>query len=272
MITWLQAFIQGVVEGVTEFLPISSTGHLIVSSHVLGMPDDDASKAFDVVIQLGAIIAVAWYYRNELLEQARLVASVPRVRRFWLNLFIAFLPVAMVGLAFHKKIKAALFSPTVVAISLIVGGLILIWSDRSEEKRESNLVSIYDLMPRHALGIGIAQIFSLIPGMSRSGSTIVGGLLTGLDRETATRFSFFLAIPTLGSATLFEFWKERHVILTASNAMPFTIGTAVSFVVALLSIEWLLRIVSSRSFVGFGIYRIMAGLTILTLSRILGMI
>lgn len=263
MITTLQAVIQGIVEGITEFLPISSTGHLIVSERLIGMPKDDA---FEIVIQLGAIIAVVWYYREELLEQLRRVAVEPIVRRLWLNLLIAFLPVAVIGLLAHKHIKALLFSPLVVAASLVIGGVILIVTD-SEEAEEAQRFpnGIYDLMPGHALKIGVAQLFSLIPGMSRSGSTIVGGMLTGLDRATATKFSFFLAIPTLGSATLYEMLKERHHILAGGNTVPFLIGTAVSFVVALMAIGWLLRFISSNSFKGFGIYRIVAGLTIVAL-------
>lgn len=270
MITYLQSVIQGIVEGVTEFLPISSTGHLIVSSAALHMPDDETNKAFSIVIQLGAIIAVIWYYRAELLDQLRRVVNEPIVRRLWLNLFIAFCPVAGVGFLFHHWITDHLFSPRVVAGSLIVGGLILMLVDRDGDRDdggdERTIRDIYDIMPRHAAIIGLAQILSLVPGTSRSGATIVGGMLTGLTREAATKFSFFLAIPTLGIATIYEGLKERHAILQSSNLVPFAIGTFVSFLVALVAIGWLLKFVSRHSFFGFGVYRIVAGLAVLGLA------
>ncbi|MBM3460630.1 MAG: undecaprenyl-diphosphate phosphatase [Armatimonadetes bacterium] len=262
MITALQAIILGIVEGITEYLPISSTGHLIVATRALGIEQSDTADAFDVVIQLGAVLAVIWFYRSELMEQIRMVASEPRVRRFWLNIAIAFLPAAGIGFLFHKKIKFFLFSPMTVATSLIIGGLVLWLVDQPGEE-EGEPLGIYEIMPGHALWIGVAQVLSLVPGVSRSGSSIVGGMLRGLDRQTATAFSFFLAIPTLGAATLYEFIKEREVILTAANAMPFAVGTAVSFVVSLVVMGWLLRYLASHSFRVFAIYRVLAGAFIL---------
>jgi undecaprenyl-diphosphatase len=266
LITTVQAVIQGIVEGITEFLPVSSTGHLIVSSAALHMPNDAANKAFEIVIQLGAIIAVIVFYRDELLEQLRMAATEPRVRRFYLNLFIAFFPVALVGLLAHHWIEDHLFSPRFVAASLIVGGLVLILTDRKGDEEEAAVADVYDLMPRHALFIGIAQIFALLPGTSRSAATIIGGMMAGLDRKTATRFSFFLAIPTLGIATLYALFKARHDISHGSDIAAFGIGTLVSFVVAWACIGWLLRYISRHSFFSFGVYRIMAGLAIFGLA------
>lgn len=272
MISLLHAIILGIVEGITEFLPISSTGHLVVASNMLkaGANAPEAMKAFDVVIQLGAIIAVVWFYRAELFEQVSQVTSEPRVRRLWLNLLIAFVPVALIGLKFHHLITEHLFTPTIVAMSFILGGVVLWWVDRNptahdpDPEEPAKVGHLYDIMPRHALVVGLCQILSLIPGVSRSGSTIVGGMLSGLDRETATAFSFFLSIPTLGAATIYEGWKERHTIMAAGDALPLAVGTFVSFVVALLAIGWLLRFVSRNDFRGFAAYRIVAGLLILT--------
>jgi len=259
----IKATVLGIVEGITEFLPISSTGHLLVAEKLLKFADPQGT--FDIVIQLGAIIAVIWYFRAQLLEQASSLGTDARVRRFWLCVVIAFLPAAVFGLALHKKIEALFgegpLGARVVAGSLIVGGVIL-WLVELR-KGEPRIVDLYEVRPKQALAIGIAQVFSLIPGVSRSGSSIVGGLLCGLDRETATAFSFYLALPTLGSATLYKLAKEYRQVMASGMGVELGVGTAVSFVTALLAIGWLLRYVSSNDFRGFAWYRIAAGIVIL---------
>lgn len=258
----LNAVILGIVEGTTEFLPISSTGHLIVASDLLGFKDGDGT--FEIVIQLGAVLAVLWFYRRDIIERVRAIGSSHTVRRFWLNLFIAFLPAAITGLLFEKFITAHLFSPSVVAASLIIGGIILwlIERYRINERRahqSSETVGLDSIKTRQALFIGIAQVAALVPGVSRSGASIGGGLLTGLDRETATAFSFYLALPTLGGATLYKLFKSFHQVAAGGDSLNLTVGTAIAFVVALLSIGWLLRYVAHHDFRGFAIYRVLAG-------------
>lgn len=271
----LSAVFFGVIEGLTEFLPVSSTGHLIVAERLIGYRD--AGETFTIVIQLGAILAVVWFYLRELLEKVgALLQGSPQARRFWLNLMIASLPAALVGLVFEKAIKATLFSPTTVAISLIVGGIIL-WG---VETRQAGAVlvpaaaaqqavpepDLYRVTPRQALTIGVAQALAVIPGVSRSGASIVGGLLSGLNRVTATAFSFFLGIPVLGAAGLYSLYKARHTLGQIEGGTPaLLIGTAVSFVTALLAVTWLLRYVSRHDFRGFAVYRVVFGALILAL-------
>jgi undecaprenyl-diphosphatase len=258
---WWQVVVLGVVEGVTEFLPISSTGHLLVAAQALHF-QHDLGGTFEIFIQLGAVIAVVGYYLRDLLAQARDLPRSRTTQRFWLAILIAFLPAALVGLALHKQIQQYLFQPWVIAITLIVGGIVFIVVEqlpRRESVRQLEGVSWLQ-----ALGIGVAQTLALIPGVSRSGGAIVGGLLGGLDRRTATAFSFYLAIPTLGAATIFDLLANLSTV-TPDDFGRLFLGAVVSMIVAWLSIGWLLRYVAHHSFVAFGIYRILAGLVIFAL-------
>ncbi len=265
MEAWWQAIVLGIVEGLTEFLPISSTGHLLIAARLLHF-EGSLGGTFEIFIQLGAILAVLGYYARDLLSQARDLPRSPAVRRFWTGLLVAFLPAALVGLVLHDWIKRVLFAtPAVIAASLIAGGAVLLLVDRLPRagKQVSGLMEVS--LPQ-ALVIGLAQTVSLVPGVSRSGASMVGGLLAGLDRTTATRFAFYLAIPTLGSATLYDLAKSvRDLGLTPADLGPLAVGTAVSLAVAWASIEWLLRYVAQHSFAVFGVYRIIAGAVILAL-------
>jgi undecaprenyl-diphosphatase len=266
----LSAVLLGVVEGLTEFLPISSTGHLIVAENLIGYRD--TGEVFTIVIQLGAILAVAFYYWKLLISKlAGLFQGRQAAVRFWINIVVACIPAAVIGLLFEKKIKGLLFTPTVVAISLIVGGVILYVIEQrraatahQEDGLEPDLDSI---TLSQALWVGLAQVFSvLFPGTSRSGSSIVGGLLSGMNRVTATAFSFFLGIPLLGAAGLYSLYKARNALgQVVGGTSALLIGTVVSFVVALASVSWLLRYVSRHDFRGFAIYRVVAGVVILIL-------
>jgi len=255
----LHALILGIVEGLTEFLPVSSTGHLILAGDLLGF-NDERGKLFTIVIQSGAILAVCWEYRAKL---ATVVGGLPRdpaARRFVLNVGIAFLPLAILGLLFGKAIKATLFNPVAVATAFIVGAFIILWA----EKREHviRVENVDDLSPLDALKLGLAQACALIPGTSRSGATIIGGLLFGLSRKAATEFSFFLAIPTLLAATAYELYKERH-LLSADDLGMWLVGFVASFVSAFLCVRWLLRYISSHDFTIFAWYRIAFGVVVL---------
>jgi undecaprenyl-diphosphatase len=262
----LKVILLGIVEGVTEFLPISSTGHLIVATRLLGYPPENIRDTFDIFIQLGAIIAVVVYYARDLLGMARKFPTDRTTQRFWLYVFVAFLPAAAIGFVFRSLIKEKLFDPTVVGISLIVGGLIFLWIER--KPRISDVKTLETITFRHALIIGLAQVTALIPGVSRSGASIVGGLLGGLDRVVATKFSFYLAIPTLGIATLYELYTAvSDGIVTSADLPPFVLGTVVSFVVAWASIAWLLNFVSKNSFRPFGFFRIAIGVVIIIMAR-----
>ncbi|MYM29779.1 undecaprenyl-diphosphate phosphatase [Duganella sp. CY15W] len=260
----LKALIMGLVEGFTEFLPISSTGHLILAEHLLGFQGmEEKMKVFEIVIQAGAIFAVCWEYR------ARIAAVLtglgdPKQQRFALNVLIAFLPAAILGVLFNKTIKAVLFAPVPVALAFIIGGLIIL----SVEKRAKNnpasarINSVDDITPVDALKIGIAQAFALIPGTSRSGATIMGSMIFGFSRQVATEFSFFLAIPTLLGATVYSLYKER-ALLSAADLPLFTVGTVAAFISAFLCVRWLLRYISSHTFTVFAWYRIAFGLVVL---------
>lgn len=260
----LKAAVLGVVEGFTEFLPISSTGHLILAGSLLGFTGDKA-KSFEIIIQAGAILAVCWEFRAKLIGVVAGLADDPRARRFVLNLFVAFLPAAVLGLIFAKKIKAALFAPVPVALAFIIGGLVILWVERgmrASGPKGSRIESVDDLTPVDALKIGFAQAFALIPGTSRSGATIIGGMLFGLSRRAATEFSFFLAIPTLFAATAYSLWKER-ANLVAADAPMFAVGLVVSFIAAFLCVRWLLRFISTHDFTAFAWYRIAFGIVVL---------
>jgi undecaprenyl-diphosphatase len=255
----LEAIILGLVEGITEFLPISSTGHLILTQSLLGL-HGAAIEALLIFIQGPAILAVCWEFRKKLLHVALSLHREPAARRFVLNLLIVFLPVAVLALVFGEAIKAVLFRPIPVAIALVVGGVIILWAER---RRHSERVQDVDqLTAIDALKLGAFQALSLIPGTSRSGATIIGGLLCGLSRRTAAEFSFFVAIPVLLSATAYELWKERAAI-ALFDPTPLVVSCFVSFVSALLAVKFLIRFVSRHSFAAFGWYRIAFGTLIL---------
>jgi undecaprenyl-diphosphatase len=258
----LNAFILGVVEGVTEFLPISSTGHLILASDLMGV-NDEKGKVFEIVIQLGAILAVLWEYRARFAKAFSGLARDPVQQRFAINLFVAFLPAAIVGLAFQSQIKKYLFNPVSVAIALIVGAAVIFaverWYSRHGKPRVENVDS---MTWSDALKVGIAQCFSLIPGTSRSGATIMGGMVVGLSRQVATEFSFFLAVPIMFAATGYQVVKYR-ALFTREDLLPFAIGFVVSFVFALLAVKALIRYVAHHDFNGFAWYRIVLGIAVL---------
>ncbi len=259
LLNLFHAFILGIVEGTTEFLPVSSTGHLIIVGDWLGF-NDDKGKVFEIVIQLGAILAVVWEYRVKIASTISGLSSNSSAQRFTINLLIAFLPAAILGFLFIKKIKAYLFNPISVAIALIVGAFIIFWVER--RARTPRVNDVDDMTVRDALMVGLAQAVSLIPGTSRAGATIIGGLLSGLSRKTATEFSFFLAIPTMFAATFYDVFKHRD-LLHANDLPMFAVGFVTSFVAALIAVRALIRFVSSHNFNGFAWYRLIFGTLVL---------
>jgi undecaprenyl-diphosphatase len=259
----LVAALLGLVEGVTEFIPVSSTGHLILASHWLG-ETGEAAKAFDIFIQLGAILAVVWLYRARLAHAVLAARSEPSSRRLLVNLLIAFLPAAIVGFLAHDWIKARLFTPGVVATALVVGGILILVIERWQPRERVAEVGAVPLGT--ALGIGLAQVLSLVPGTSRSGATIMGGYALGLSRRAATEFSFFLSIPVMVAATGYDLLKSRDA-LTMADAPAFAVGFVVAFVSALIVIKAFLGFVSKHSFAAFAWYRIALGALLLVLLR-----
>jgi undecaprenyl-diphosphatase len=259
----VKAAILGIVEGLTEFLPISSTGHLILAGSLLGWHDDKA-KVFDVAIQTGAMCSVIWYFRARIARVAGGLGSDPVARRFALNVAIAFLPAAVLGVLFGRYIKDVLFYPVPVAMAFIAGGLVILWVEARQKRggRAPRIDDVDAMTPADALKLGLAQAFSLIPGTSRSGATIIGGMLFGLSRRAATEFSFFLAIPTLIGAGLYQTVKYRH-LLSLDDVPLFAVGLVVSFFSALACVHWLIRYVSRHDFVPFAWYRIAFGLVVL---------
>jgi undecaprenyl-diphosphatase len=255
----LKAAILGLVEGATEFIPVSSTGHLIVVGGWLNFVGERA-KTFEIFIQLGAILAIVWLYRARLGHAVLAARREPKSRRFLMNLVIAFLPAAVVGLLTHDWIKARLLNLTVVAIAFIVGGLLILLIERFAPAPKIHQVN--EMPPRTALGIGLAQVLSLIPGTSRSGATIMGGYALGLSRTAATEFSFFLAIPVMLAATLYDLLKSWS-ILTRSDIPMFAVGFIVSFVSAVVVVRAIVSFVSSHSFTVFAWYRIVVGALLL---------
>jgi undecaprenyl-diphosphatase len=263
----IQAVILGLVEGITEFLPISSTGHLILAERLIGFSDPD--KTFTVVIQIGAILAVVWFYRTDLIARViALFTGHPNALKFWLNLVIATIPAAVIGLGL-ENILNRFESITVIATALIVGGVLLWWLEQVRGRQltgqESTEVDIDSITPRQALLIGFAQTLAVIfPGTSRSGASIVGGWLVGLNRVTATAFSFYLGLPTLGLAGLYKLYKARDALSSLPGGAPaLLLGTVVSGISAFLVVGWLLRYVSRNDFKGFAIYRVILGAAIL---------
>ena len=259
----IKAAIMGVVEGLTEFLPISSTGHLILAGALLGF-DDEKGKVFDIAIQTGAIFAVILVYWQKIRDTVLALPTDRQARRFALNVLIAFVPAVILGLLFGKAIKAHLFTPLVVASTFILGGFIILWAERRQQKNPSvaRIQTVEDMTPMDALKVGLAQCLAMIPGTSRSGATIIGGMLLGLSRKAATDFSFYLAVPTLIGAGVYSLYKERALLSLADLPM-FSVGLLFSFMSAWLCVRWLLRYISSHSFVPFAWYRIVFGVVVL---------
>jgi undecaprenyl-diphosphatase len=259
----IKAALMGIVEGLTEFLPISSTGHLILAGSLLGF-DDDKAKVFDIAIQTGAIFAVILVYWQKIRDTVIALPSQAQARQFALNVVIAFVPAVLLGLLFGKAIKAHLFTPVVVASTFIIGGFIILWAERRQQRNPAvaRIHEVEDMTAWDALKVGLAQCLAMIPGTSRSGATIIGGMLLGLSRKAATDFSFYLAIPTLIGAGAYSLYKERALLSLADLPM-FGVGLLFSFLSAWLCVRWLLRFISTHSFVGFAYYRIVFGVVVL---------
>ena len=258
-----KALIMGVVEGFTEFLPISSTGHLILAGALLGF-DDDKAKVFDIAIQTGAIFSVILVYWQKIRSTVLALPSQQPAQKLALNVLIAFIPAVVLGLLFGKLIKAYLFTPTVVASTFIIGGFIILWAEK-RQAQGGTAVQVVDadaMTWQDALKVGLVQCFAMIPGTSRSGATIIGGMLLGLSRKAATDFSFYLAIPTLIGAGVYSLYKER-ALLSMADLPLFSVGLLASFFSAWLCVRWLLRFIATHSFVGFAYYRIAFGIMVL---------
>ena len=261
----LEAIILGIVEGLTEFLPISSTGHLILAENAVGYVD--TAKTFTVVIQLGAILAVAWYYREDLLRRITgFFMNTPGMRAFWLNIVVATIPAGVIGLAFDKTLERYSV-PVTVGAAMVIGGFILWWAEIIFAHRaHEEVVKLDEITTKQALGVGAAQVVSLVPGVSRSGATIVGGMFAGLNRVTATAFSFYLAMPVLVLASMYKLFKARHDIGSLpGGASALLVGTAAAFVSAFFVVGWLLKYVSRHNFKPFAYYRILVGAAILSM-------
>jgi len=267
----LKAALMGIVEGLTEFLPISSTGHLILAGSLLNFTGETA-KVFEIAIQTGAMLAVIWEYRQRLAATVTGLATEPAARRFALNLLVAFMPAAVLGLLLGKVVKEHLFHPVPVALAFIVGGLIILWVERRhrvqfgerdlEGTRRARVETVDQMSRLDALKVGLVQCLALIPGTSRSGATIIGAMMFGFSRKCATEFSFFLGIPTLMGAGAYSVWKQRD-LLQWSDLPMFAIGTVFAFFSAWLCIRWLIRYVSTHDFTVFAWYRIIFGLVVL---------
>ncbi len=260
LVLLMKAAIMGVVEGLTEFLPVSSTGHLILAGSLLGF-DDDKAKVFDIAIQTGAIFAVIIVYWQKIRDTLVALPTQKQAQRFSLNVLIAFFPAVVLGLLFGKAIKAHLFTPAVVASTFIIGGFIILWAERRQQA-VVRINSVDEMTPWDALKVGLVQCLAMIPGTSRSGATIIGGMLLGLSRKAATDFSFYLAIPTLIGAGVYSLYKER-ALLSLADLPLFGVGLVFSFVSAWLCVRWLLRYISTHSFTPFAWYRIAFGIVVL---------
>ena len=262
----IKAAIMGVVEGLTEFLPISSTGHLILAGALLGF-DDDKAKVFDIAIQTGAILAVILVYWQKIRDTLVALPTQRQAQQFALNVLIAFLPAVVLGLLAGKAIKAHLFTPVVVASTFIIGGFIILWAEKRQVSAATapRILDVDQMRWQDALKVGLVQCFGMVPGTSRSGATIIGGMLLGLSRKAATDFSFFLAIPTLLGAGVYSLYKERALLSMADLPM-FGVGLVFSFLSAWLCVRWLLRFIATHTFNGFAWYRIVFGVIVLATS------
>jgi undecaprenyl-diphosphatase len=260
----IKAAIMGVVEGLTEFLPISSTGHLILAGALLDFLDHDKRQVFEIAIQTGAIFAVILVYWQKIRDTLVALPTEKQAQRFAVNVAIGFVPAVLLGLLFGKFIKAHLFTPTIVATTFIVGGFIILWAERRQANNPKTVrvADVDDMTPLDALKVGLVQCLAMVPGTSRSGATIIGGMLLGLSRKAATDFSFFLAIPTLIGAGVYSLYKER-ALLSVADVPLFGVGLVFSFISAWLCVRWLLRFISTHSFVGFAYYRIVFGVVVL---------
>lgn len=256
----IKAAIMGIVEGATEFLPISSTGHLILAGDLMDFMDHDKRGVFEIAIQLGAILAVVWDYRQRFVSTFAGIGRDPIANRLIINLSIAFLPLAILGLLFGDKIKAVLFKPVPVAIAFIVGAFIILWAEKRTHR--ITIETVDDIKPLDALKLGLAQAVALIPGMSRSGSTIIGGLFFGLSRKAAAEFSFFLAVPTLGIASIYSMYKDR-ALLSMDDLSAWIVGFIFAFISAMIAVRALIRYVSHHDFTIFAWYRIAFGVIVL---------
>src|SRR5215510_5485865 len=263
IILLLKAALMGVVEGFTEFLPISSTGHLILAGDLLRF-NNEQGKVFEIVIQTAAMFAIIWEYRTKFMDVLTNMSTDLGAKRFVTNLVIAFAPAAFLGLLFGSLIKAYLFRPVPVAIAFILGGFIILLVERW--KHHIRVENVDDMTWVDALKVGCAQCLALIPGTSRSGATIIGGLLFGLSRKAATEFSFFLAVPTLVSAGLYQLFKER-ALLSATDWSWFAAGSVAAFISAFLCVRWLLKYISSHDFTAFAWYRIAFGVAVVITAR-----
>jgi undecaprenyl-diphosphatase len=259
----VKAAIMGIVEGLTEFLPISSTGHLILAGALLGF-DDAKAKVFDIAIQTGAIFAVIIVFWQKIRDTLVALPTQRQAQRFALNVLIAFVPAVLMGLLFGKAIKAHLFTPVVVASTFILGGFVILWAEwrHAGAATAPRILDVDAMTPLDALKVGLVQCLAMVPGTSRSGATIIGGMLLGLSRKAATDFSFYLAIPTLIGAGVYSLYKER-ALLSLADVPQFAVGLVLSFISAWLCIRWLLRFISTHSFNGFAYYRIVFGVVVL---------
>lgn len=262
----MQTVVLGIVEGLTEFLPISSTGHLIIASDLVDFAQSPGADTFVIAIQAGAILAVCWFYRQRIFRILRGLFSEPVEQRLAVNTIVGFLPAAVIGVMVAGTIKAYLFNPITVAAALVVGGVLILWIENYQFKKQikPRVLTMDDMTWKDALMVGFMQCLAMIPGTSRSGATIIGGLVLGLSRKAATEFSFFLSIPTIFGATVYDLYKSRDA-LAAANLDGLLVGTVVSFLSALFVVRWLLRYVSTNDFKAFGWYRIVFGLLILGL-------
>ncbi len=258
---YVKAFVLGVLEGLTEFIPVSSTGHLIVAASLLNF-SDETWKVFTIFIQLGAISAICFRFKGELLTVIKGIGNQPSANRFVINISLAFIPSVILGLLFYKIIKNFLFSPVTVAVALLIGGLIILWVEKQKFQPKTKNMDSVSL--KQSLQIGLCQCIAMCPGVSRSGATIIGSMFFGLSRSVATQFSFYLAIPTMLAATVYDFYKNWELLKTA-NLDLFIIGFMTSFLAALVTVKLFLAFVSKHSFVVFGWYRIMMGSLLLIL-------
>ncbi|WP_372438440.1 undecaprenyl-diphosphate phosphatase [Pseudomonas chlororaphis subsp. aureofaciens] len=257
--TAVQALILGIVEGLTEFLPISSTGHQIIVADLLNFGGERA-MAFNIIIQLGAILAVVWEFRRKILDVVTGLPTQRNAQRFTINLLIAFMPAVVLGVIFADLIHEYLFNPITVATALVVGGLVMLWAERRQHEIHAN--SVDEISWKDALKVGFAQCLAMIPGTSRSGSTIIGGLLFGLSRKTATEFSFFLAMPTMVGAAVYSGYKYRN-LFQPDDLPVFAVGFITSFIFAMIAVRGLLKFIANHSYAAFAWYRIAFGLVIL---------